>query len=309
MSSAAEAHASTWIGAQGPGVSKRPPFIQVGTVEDRGESNAVYAAFWTDTTLGFRPHILFDVHPGDTVSTTLTLTGGRWRVFIVDTTSRQSSSVSTRDEVGGNFNLAEWLQENPSETSGQATPYPDLTSVHMTALAVNGTTPRYGDVFAQWMSLPGRDLAPTPLRDGAFTITRGALTAAGRRYLEIVRPQNASARKFDLEEARWTERTPAGEIERVSAAAAASERRYADALDRAAWPVVARGPIGSLIREVRVEAGMFQASARHVPPSLVTWRRRFAQITPTVLASAHEVRRVLHLPELVSGLPQSRETR
>jgi hypothetical protein len=282
-------------------VSKRPPFIQVGTVEDIGRAGRVYAAFWTDTTRGFRPQILFHVRPGDAVSAALRLMGGAWHVSIVDATLQHRSTLSTHEEVGGDFNFAEWLQENPTEISGKATPYPDLTPLHMTALTVNGTTPRYGDMFAQWMSLPGRYLAPTPLRGRAFTIRRSVLSAAGRRYLEIARPQNMSARKFDTEAARWTERTPASEIARVSGEAAASERRYADGLDRQTWPAAARAPIGSLIRAVRLEAGMFAALSRHAPPRLGEWRSRFTQITPSLLGLAHAVRRALRVPELVSG--------
>jgi hypothetical protein len=310
MSGTGEAHASTWIGAQAPSLSQRSPFIQVGTVEDRGSSRAVYGAFWTDTTRGFHPQILFRVHPGDAVSTALTLAADRWRVYVVDTTSGQRTSFLTGEEAVGDFNLAEWLQEDPSSTSGKATPYPDLSPVRMSALAINGAAPRYGDVFAQWMSLPGRDLAPTPLREGAFTITRGVLTVVGRRYLEIARPQNVSARNVDLEEARWTEHTPASEIKRVSAAAAAAERRYADDLARAHWPVAAQAPISSLVREIRIEADAFAAAGRHAPASLTAWHRRFAGLTPSLLQLAHEVRRALHLPELVSGqLPSSASRR
>lgn len=310
MSGAGDAHASTWIGAQASGVPRRSPFIQVGTVEDRGLSRpAAYAAFWTDTTRGFHPQILFGVHAGDAVSTALTLTGGRWRVYVVDTTSGRSATFSTSEEGVADFNLAEWLQENPSEISGRITPYPVLSPVRVRSMSVNGAQPRYGDVFAQWMSLPGRTLAPTPLRAGAFAITPAVLSAAGRRYLEIARPQNVSARRFDVEAAGWTEGTPTAQIRRVSAAAAASERRYADGLDRDTWPVSARVPIGSLIREVRVEAEMFAVSSRHPPASLAHWRRGFAQITPTLLQLAHEVRRALHVPELVSGPPPSSGSR
>jgi len=302
MSGSGNAHASTWIGAQAPGFSGRSPFIKVGTVEDRGSaSTPAYAAFWTDTTRGFHPQILFRVHPGDAVSTSLTQAAARWRVDIVDTTSGRRASFSTSEEGPGDFNLAEWLQEDPSDTSGRTTPYPVLSRVRVRAMTVNGVRPHYDNVFAQWMSLPGRALAPTPLRDGAFAITRAVLSAAGRRYLEIARPQNLSAHEFDLEAARWTERTPAAQIRQVSAAAAASELRYAGGLDRASWPGRVRGPIRSLAREVRAEAGLFAASARHAPASLTQWRGRFAEITPTLLALAHEVRRALHVPELVSG--------
>ena len=302
ISGSGDAHASTWIGAQAPGVSRRSPFIQVGTVEDHTSLYPPdYAAFWTDTIRGFHPQILFFVHAGDVVSTTLALTAGRWRVSIVDATSGRMRSFSTSEEGLADFSLAEWLQENPSETSGKLTGYPALSQVRMSALAVNGVPPRYRDVFAQWMSLPGRALAPTPLRERAFTITRGMLTAAGRRYLQIARAQNASARTVDSEELRWTGHTPPAQIRRVSAAAAASERRYADGLDRVTWPSAARGQIGSLVREVRVEAEMFAASARNAAPSPAAWRSRFAQITPALLGLVHDVRRALHVPELVPG--------
>jgi hypothetical protein len=302
MSGAGEAHASTWIGAQAPGAPHRSPFIQVGVVEDRGSDGApAYAAFWTDTLRGFHPRILFRVRPGDTVSTALTLTAARWRVHIADATSLQSSAFTTTEEGAAQFNLAEWLQEDQVDTSGTVTRYPDLSPLRMSGLAVNETRPRYADVFAQWMSLPGRDLAPTPLRDGTFAITTAALTAAGRRYLEIAHARQVTARRVDEQALRFTVHTSAHEIERVSAAAAASERRYADGLEHGAWPAAARGPISALVRQVRVEAGMFAAAARHAPVSLAAWRRRFIEFIPAIVHLAHVVHRTLHVPEAVFG--------
>ena len=297
-----EAHASTWIGAQSTGVAEPSPFIQVGTTEDRGlAAGPVYGAFWTDTKRGYHPQVLFHVDPGDIVSSALMLVAGRWRVVILDTTSGQKATFQTREEGDGAFNLAEWLQEDPSEASGKATPYPRLADVHMTGVAANGVPPRYGDMYAQWMSVGEAELAPTPLRADAFTITRGALTRAGRRYLKIARPQNIAARRIDVAEARWTNHTPAREIRSVSTAVAASEGAYANGLAGTAWPVAARPVIASLVSHVRVEARMFAATARRAPANLATWRRRLARLTPALLNLAHEVRRALHLPELVSG--------
>jgi hypothetical protein len=302
MSGAGEAHASTWIGAQAPDVPRRSPFIQVGIVEDRGSHGApAYAAFWTDTIRGFHPRILFRVQPGDPVSAALTLTAGRWRVQIVDAGSLQRSSFTTSEEGIAKFSLAEWLQEDPVATSGKVTRYPDLSQVRMSTLAVNGARPHYADMFAQWMSAGGRDLAPTPLRGGTFTIGSAVLTPAGRRYLAIARAQQMTARRVDEQVARFTVHTPASEIERVSAAAAGSERRYVDGLERGAWPAAARGPISSLVREVRAEAGMFAAAARHAPASLAAWRRQFVQFNPSIVRMAHLVHRTLHVPEAVFG--------
>ncbi|MGZ4177674.1 MAG: G1 family glutamic endopeptidase [Solirubrobacteraceae bacterium] len=302
-----EAHASTWIGAQALRVPARSPFIQAGTTEDRGTaSRPVYAAFWTDTKRGYHPQVLFHVRPGDEVTTSLTLVAGRWQVVIADATSGRRAVFLTREEGEAAFNLAEWLQEDPSETSGRATPYPALSQVRISHLAANGAQPRYADMYAQWMSVGGATLAPTPVRDGAFSITRGVISPAGRRYLQIARPQNIAARRVDIEEASWTGATLSRRIRSVSAAAAASERAYAHGLAQAHWPAAAQAVVDSLVRQVRVEARMFASAARRAPDSLTAWQRRLARLTPGLLRLAHRVRRALHLPELVSGqLPGS----
>jgi hypothetical protein len=310
MSGSGEAHASTWIGAQAPGLPRHSPFIQVGTLEDRGsDSTPAYAAFWTDTIRGFHPRILFRVRPGDAVSTALRLRAGRWRVYIVDNTSGQGSSFSTSEEGADDFNLAEWLQENPSETSGETTRYPKLSTVGMHALTVNGAGPSYRDMFAQWMSLPARDLAPTPLSDDAFTITSGVVTAAAARYLKIAHAQNVNARRLDVEAARFTAHSPPREIQRVSGEGAAMQRSYVDGLEHAAWPAAARGPISSLVREVRVQIGMFAAAAQQAPASLAAWRGEFVALQPPLLKLAHQVRRALRLPEPLTGQVAASERR
>lgn len=310
MAGAGEAHASTWIGAQAPGPPRHSPFIQVGVLEDRAPGGSpAYAAFWTDTIRGFHPRILFHVAPGDAVSTALNLRAGRWRLSIMDTTSGRTSSFLTSEEGRADFNLAEWLQENPSDTNGRTTRYPVLSKVSMHALSVNGQGPDYGAMFAQWMTLPGGDLAPTALADDAFSITRGAVTAAATRYLEIAHAQNVSARRVDTETARFTAHTPASEIQRVSAEAATMQRRYVKGLQRAVWPAAARAPINVLVRAVRVQIGMFVAAAQHAPSSLAAWRQQFAGLSPTLLKLAHQVRRALRLPEPLTGEMSASERR
>ncbi len=302
MSGSGEAHASTWIGTQGPGIARRSPFIQVGTVEDRSAGGRpVYAAFWTDTIRGFHPQILFRVSPGDLISTRLSRSGDRWQVRIVDGTTFHQSSFTTGEEGLGEFNLAEWLQEDPTEVSGRVTPYPRLSTVWMHSVAVNGAPPRYGEVYAQWMSLPGGDLAPSGLSGDAFGITRGVLTPAGRRYLAIARPQNAVARTVDREAAEWTAQTPDAQIRRVSAMAGTSERAYADALMHGRWPAPARRAINELVREVRVQARLFGSAVRHTWTGVDQWRAALARTAPVLQSLAHTVRRALHLPELAAG--------
>jgi hypothetical protein len=304
------AHASTWIGAQAIAAPARSAFIQVGTTEDRGRaSHPVYAAFWTDTKRGYHPQVLFQVSAGDRVSTALRRVAGRWQVVIADATSGQRAAFGTREEGAAAFSLAEWLQEDPSDTSGQATPYPELSEVRITHLAANGVAPRYADLYAQWMSVGGTNLVPRPAREGAFSITRGEVTAAGRRYLRIARPQNIAARRIDLEQATWSATTPARRIRATSAAAAASERAYAGSLGRTHWPPAAQGLVRSLVRQVRLQERLFAAAGHRAPASLTTWRRGLARLTPDLLRLAHRVRRALHLPEVVSGQSPSSDRR
>ncbi|MFL5862700.1 MAG: G1 family glutamic endopeptidase [Solirubrobacteraceae bacterium] len=302
------AHASTWIGAQAAGLPERSPFIQVGTTEDRAPtSGPAYSAFWTDTRRGFHPQILFHVHPGDRIAASMSLGSGRWRVLVADTTSRQQAVFSTREDADGAFTLAEWLQEDPSETSGRATPYPRLSAVRMSGLAVNGIAPRYADVYAQWMSVNGATRAPTPLHDDAFEITRGVITTAGRRYLQIAGAHTIASRQLKREEARWTPSTPARAIRSGSAAAFASDRAYARQLARVHWPAPARGPISGLVRQVRLQERLFATAARHVPASLSAWRVQLSRLNPALSRLTQQVQRALHLPELVPGqLPAAR---
>ncbi len=103
-----------------------------------------------------------------------------------------------------------------------------------------------------------------------------------------------------LEASRVDRAHPGGEIRRVSAAAAASERRYADGLDRASWPAAARGRISSLAREVgrgRAVRARGRGTPRPAPPHGAAGSLSHAAAAQL----AHAVRRALHVPELVSG--------
>ena len=171
----------------------------------------------------------------------------------------------------------------------------------MTGVSANGAPPRYRDMYAQWMSVGAMNLAPTPLRGDAFTIAPAVIAAAGRRYLEIAGSQNIAARRIDTVEAGWTERTPARAIRSIERRCRRVERAYATGLAHTTWPAAARQVIASLVSHVRVEARMFAVAARRAPARLSAWRRPFAPLTPALLHLAHEVRRALHLPELVSG--------
>jgi hypothetical protein len=169
-----EGAAATWIGAQrtdGPG-----PFIQVGTNENREtvalETSNDYDAFWSDTRVHFAPQPLGIVNPGDYVSASMLLVGGVWHLKLVDHTRNASYVHSTADEANSRFGVAEWLEEDPtSSVTNKVLPYPRLSTVGFQRLAVNGGHPSVADLYSQWLSLPGMNLAPSVVSGDQFSVS------------------------------------------------------------------------------------------------------------------------------------------
>jgi hypothetical protein len=165
--------AATWIGAQrndGPG-----PFIQIGTNENRDtvalETSNDYDAFWSDPKVHFAPQSLGPVNPGDYVSASMVLGGGEWHLELIDHTLSRTYVYSTADEASAHFGIAEWLEEDPtSSDTNKVIPYPRLSTVRFQQLAVNGAPPLTADLYSQWLSLPGMNLAPSIVSADQFAV-------------------------------------------------------------------------------------------------------------------------------------------
>jgi hypothetical protein len=174
LSDSAPGGAATWIGAQrtdGPG-----PFIQIGTNENRAtvalETSNYYYAFWSDPRVHFAPQSLGRVDPGDYVSASMVLTSGVWKLRLVDHTRHLTYAFSTAQEASGHFGVAEWLEEDPTSTdTNKVIPYPQLATVRFQQLAVNESPPRVDDLYSQWLSLPGMNLAPSPVMGDEFDVS------------------------------------------------------------------------------------------------------------------------------------------
>jgi hypothetical protein len=168
---------STWIGVQPPRGGWRTPFIQVGTTDQRDHHKFNdYYAFWTDTDHHFHPISFMTVLPGERVSASLTLAGGRWRIRFVDHTSGQSREIVTRQETHAVMRQAEWLQEDPSigkHPHERRQPYAGTVPVRFSALRANGSVPRPRDLLPQEMVLPHGELTPTLVQGDSFTVRPG----------------------------------------------------------------------------------------------------------------------------------------
>jgi hypothetical protein len=295
-------HGSTWIGAQVAGASDRAPFIQVGITEDRvtgagGRLVSREQAFWSATSLGFHPHFLWPVRPGDRIGARLDRLASRWRIDIADLSDGRRSVFETTADARGSFAVAEWLQEDPSADDGSRIPYPELAATRFDRLAVNGVAPRYADVAAQWMSLPGTSLAPTPLGGDGFTIGRAALSAAGARFLVLAGRADQAVARFDAAAAGWRRNTPAGEIVATAARLRRALDRFTAGLGQRPWPAAVRVPVRSLAGDLGAEGRVLSAAASAVRQPGI-WTADYQTAALTTAAQSRLVRRRLHVPEL-----------
>jgi Peptidase A4 family len=294
--------ASTWIGVQAPGTPK--PFIQIGSDEAEGfrpgdAPEAHYNAFWSDVARGSRPHTLFRVNPGDDLSASLTLAENKWRLAIVDTSSGAAARFSANAETGAPLEQAEWTQEDVADGAAKPLPYPQLGAVSFRRLAVNSAIPSSARLSAEWMSVGGKSIAPSPLQDGSFRLQPApALTAAGKQYLRIIGPEEAAAYAFYGQLARWTARTPYPQIASASSNFGAALAASVQALAHARWPASAQAPLRALIGDMRVPLEHLRPAPSLPAASLAGWRAaRTREAEADAVGDAEDaLRRALNVP-------------
>lgn len=294
--------AGTWIGAEAPG--KPGPFIQIGINEQRmspsparrGEPD--YYAFWSDTKQEFHPRFLFHVRQGDDLRASLALAHRRWMLAIVDQTSGVSAHFSTGDEAHGSFNEGEWTQEDVEAAPGKLFPYPRLSEVGFRRLAINGSVPRYAELYSTWMSVNNGYWAPTPLRGDSFTLRRATVSSTGAQYLHISTPEDVASEAFVARAARWTAKTPYSQIESASSSFIVVLHSNIRAFARAQWPTHVRSLTHSLIDDIQVLIEGSRPPVILSPAELAAWRSRWAHDAQAVSNVAHETKRDLGLPEI-----------
>jgi len=298
--------AATWIGVQAPGIPHSKAFIQVGIVEhgfwpvhDSQPLSFDYA-FWSDIGHHFRAEPLFIVKPGDRVAASLVLQSGRWRVSIVDLTSGGRSRFSTAEEAAFSFNMAEWLQEDP--TSGRThrpLTYPVLSDVHFRRLRLDSRAPRYGALYSQWMSLRVGSLEPSPLREDAFFVHRARpIGADGARYLSMAARVDAPQQRFVLAMSGWQASTPSAQIAAERSSFAAALRRFIHGLTTGRWPASAAPLLRTIAHGARTLLAQTSLAPPESPAGLRAWIVRWRHEASTLSVSAHMLRRRLGVPEL-----------
>jgi hypothetical protein len=293
--------ATTWIGAQAPGT--RGAFIQIGASELHGYSRAHvvenrYWVFWSDTTRNFHPQFLFRVRPGDALSASLTLARKRWVLAIVDHTSGSNAQFSTSEDANASFDEAQWTQEDATTSMGERFPYPSLTGLRFSGLAVNSKPPTYASLYSTWMSVNGVSLAPTPLADNAFALRQATINPAGEQYLHIGALKSTAAQTFWSELELWTAKTPYVRIASASSRLIASLRSDVRALAAARLPKSINSMIRLLIRKLDVIIERARPPAVMSLVALTLWRSTLISDAKALQYVAHLLLRALGLPEL-----------
>jgi hypothetical protein len=289
--------AGTWIGAEARGA-----FIQIGTNEESfrpwelAPLEQGYQAFWSDPAHHFRAQRLFSVHPGDHMSASLTLADRRWTLVIIDKTIGRAAHFSTRDEADASFNRADWLQEDPG-TKSHAAPYPRLTAVRFAHLKVNATAPDYSGLYSQWMSVNGRNWAPTPLSHDSFSLRPATLSPFGARYLAIAAPEDAATITFIGQMGEWAPTTSPAQIASEASTFTTALRNDIHVLAAVHWPGRGRRLVRSLIRRT----GVLLAYTETAVPESLTARRQWIAIwardAGAIGRAGHAIRRFLRVPE------------
>lgn len=294
-SGSTEAVAATWIGVEGPGAA----FLQIGTNEQRNAerdgARSSYVAFWSDPLHGFHPVRLFDVRAGDEILAALALVAGRWRLSIDDASSGERARLSVAADGSSPASFALWMQENAIDGgSGLRFSYPRLGPTRFERLRVDGEAPRPSELQAQFMSLPGRYLGPTPARRGGFMIARMRASASASAYLRIVDRGEGASEAFLQKLLSWTSSTPRKAIVSSCAALSGVLAEELAALRARRWPERLRSRIAVLARRLR----FLRSHVSSVPraPALLAWRFDFEGERDSIASVDGAIQRALGLP-------------
>jgi hypothetical protein len=295
--------AGTWIGAQGPSTSRGTPFIQIGVTEQtvtpsaKRPARASFEAFWSTTSHGFHPQLLFPVNPGDDISATLTLTHERWKLVLIDATSGAVAHISTESEARASFIEAMWIQEDvTNQATGKPFAYPQLTPTSFRRLAVDSIPPAYTALYSQWMSANGSSLAPSPLQRDSFTLQEATVSSAGEQYLDIAKSEDAATLALLAQLGEWSPTTPRPQIASASRALLSALRGDASALARYPWPARVRGLVASLVRADDAMLTDLEAVKSTPASGLTAWISRFER-DAAIGDTGHMIRSALDLPE------------
>jgi hypothetical protein len=128
---------------------------QMGTEADCSASGAAHYFAWYELVPESPVDLRLAIHPGDTIATSVTVSGQRVRLELRDLTTRASYATTQRASAI-DVSSAEWIAEAPSVCAGQncrVLPLADFGSVPFSAAVATATNGRKGSISdSAWSS-------------------------------------------------------------------------------------------------------------------------------------------------------------
>jgi hypothetical protein len=235
--------------------------------------------------------------PGDLISASISQTESGWSVQVVDTRNRMNF-VRTMSIPAADFTEAEWFQEDP--TNGETNspfPYPHLSQIRWMDLKLNGASPSFSLANQRWMSVPGGDFAPTPLKDDSYEVIPVHLDSTQVRWVSVEAPCEVAAQKFDDAEDTWRAHPPSSVLAKVELQAFLTAlNAYDRTLVTRSWPLVPSSDINELVAVYRQDAAALTALAKAEPKPSTTIVARLDQTRTTLGFASQLVSNQMGLP-------------
>jgi hypothetical protein len=128
-------YSSDWVGIDGYNNSN---LIQTGTEQDNINGTAEYQAWWEILPAAETPISSLTIHPGDSITGSLTKSSSTWTIKLTDNTT--GKSYSTSKSYSGPADSVEYIQEAP-EVNGSIAKPADISTVTFSGLTENGSNP------------------------------------------------------------------------------------------------------------------------------------------------------------------------
>jgi len=164
---------STWVGIDGFNNSN---LIQAGTEQDWINGAPFYQAWWEILPAPETPIPSMVIHPGDSMSVSVSRGVPKWTITVTDHTTSQS--FTTQQAYAGQLTSAEWVQEAPTVGAHVAKLATDSTVVFDSG-TVNGTSPGLVSSEAGAM-FRGRKQISTPSLPDTDAVADGFAVAYGK---------------------------------------------------------------------------------------------------------------------------------
>ena len=167
-------YSAFWIGLGGSGQTQNPALEQDGTeVDCNADGSASYFA-WYELVPAAPVKVDLAIHPGDRISSKVSVSGQQVTMYLSDQTSGQSVTKTLDMPNQADTSSAEWIAEAPSQCAegvSSCTPLPltDFGTVQFSGASATTTDGHTGTISDPEWNAAAVSLSPGASDDGGFT--------------------------------------------------------------------------------------------------------------------------------------------